>query len=94
MLPKLLIIWLSNLSILSVPDVVCTKLDNFAFIMLPRQRVGEGGILIYSCPLVRPSGRPFVRAVVRPDIDTWFVRLSPSTVLELQLFFYIGCLST
>jgi hypothetical protein len=22
---------------------------------------------------------------VRPDIDTWFVRLSPPTVLELQL---------
>jgi hypothetical protein len=22
---------------------------------------------------------------VRPDVDTWFVRLSPPTVLELQL---------
>ena len=25
------------------------------------------------------------RHIVRPDIDTWFVRLSPPTVLELQL---------
>jgi hypothetical protein len=40
--------------------------------MPPRLRVGGGGgILIYPCPSVRP------------DIDTWFVRLSP-TVLELQ----------
>jgi hypothetical protein len=31
------------------------------------------GILIYPCPFVRP------------DIDTWIVRLSPPTVLELQL---------
>ena len=39
---------------------------------------GEGGgILIYSCPSVGPF--------VCPAIDTWFVRLSPSTVLELQL---------
>ena len=38
--------------------------------MPPQLRVG-GGILIYPCPSVRP------------DIDTWFVRLSP-TVLELQ----------
>ena len=27
----------------------------------------------------------FVRSFVRPDINTWFVRLSPPTVLELQL---------
>jgi hypothetical protein len=33
--------------------------------MPPRRRVG--GILIYPCPSVRPF--------VRPDIDTWFVRL-------------------
>ena len=39
--------------------------------MPPRQRVG--GILIYPCPFVHP------------DIDTWFVRLTPPTVLELQL---------
>jgi hypothetical protein len=28
---------------------------------------------------------PSVRPLVHPDIDTWFVRLSPPTVLELQL---------
>jgi hypothetical protein len=28
---------------------------------------------------------PPVRPFVRPDIDAWFVRLSPPTVLELQL---------
>jgi len=54
--------------------------------MPPRRRVG-GHI---SLPLsVWTSGRPFVRAsvrpFVRPDIDTWFVRLSHPTVLELQL---------
>jgi hypothetical protein len=37
----------------------------------------SGGILIYPCPSVLSS--------VRPDVDTWFVRLSPPTVLELQL---------
>jgi len=37
----------------------------------------SGGILIYPYPSVRPF--------VRPDIDTWFVRLSPPTVMELQL---------
>ena len=42
--------------------------------MPPRRRVGGGGINL-------PPVRPFVR----PDIDTWFVRLSPPTVLELQL---------
>jgi hypothetical protein len=42
--------------------------------MPPRRRVG-GHI---NLPL---SVRPFVR----PDIDTWFVWLSPPTVLELQL---------
>ena len=35
----------------------------------------RGGILIYPCPSVRASRY----------IDTWFVRLSPPTVLELQL---------
>jgi fucose 4-O-acetylase-like acetyltransferase len=35
------------------------------------------GILIYPCSSILPF--------VRPDIDTWFVRLSPPTVLELQL---------
>ena len=28
---------------------------------------------------------PPVRPFIRSDIDTWFVRLSPPTVLELQL---------
>ena len=37
----------------------------------------SGGILIYPCPSVLSS--------IRPDVDTWFVRLSPPTVLELQL---------
>jgi hypothetical protein len=36
-------------------------------------------------PFVRPSIRSSVRPFVRPNIDTWFVRLSPPTVLELQL---------
>jgi hypothetical protein len=27
----------------------------------------------------------FIHPFVRPDIDTWFFRLSPPTVLELQL---------
>ena len=31
---------------------------------------------------------------IRPDIDTWFVRLSPHTVLELQLKYFVGCLYT
>jgi hypothetical protein len=43
--------------------------------MLPRRRVGGGHINLSL------SVRPFVR----PDIDTWFVRLSSPTVLELQL---------
>ena len=43
-------------------------------IMPPRRRV-EGHI---NLPLS-------VRLFVCPDIDTWFVRLSPPTVLELQL---------
>ena len=43
--------------------------------MPPQRRVGGGHI---NLPL---SVRPFVR----PDIDTWFVRLTPPTVLELQL---------
>ena len=43
------------------------------FFMPPRRRAG-GHINL-------PPVRPFVR----PDIDTWFVRLSPPTVLELQL---------
>jgi hypothetical protein len=42
--------------------------------MPPRQRVG-GHI---NLPL---SGRSSVRPFVRPDIDTWFVRLYPPTVL-------------
>ena len=37
-----------------------------------------GGIQESPCPSVRPF--------VRPDIDAWFVRLSPPTVLELNSF--------
>ena len=50
---------------------------------------GGGGILIYPCP--------FVRLFVRPDIDTWFVQLSPSTVLVFRrIFIHIMevCMST
>ena len=48
---------------------------------------GGGGDI--NLPPVRPFVRSFVRLFflpfVCPDIDTWFVRLSPPTVLELQL---------
>ena len=40
----------------------------------------ESGGAFYFTPV-----RPFVRPFVRPNIDTWFVRLFPPTVLELQL---------
>ena len=50
-------------------------LQKWSYLLCPRDEE-SGGILIY--PL---SVRPFVRS----DIDTWFVRLSPPTVLELQL---------
>jgi hypothetical protein len=43
-----------------------------------KSRGGGGNNLPLS---VRSPVRPFVR----PDIDTWFVWLSPPTVLELQL---------
>jgi hypothetical protein len=47
----------------------------------------RGGLLIY--PLDEESGGlinlPPVRPFIRPDIDTWFVWLSPPTVSELQL---------
>jgi len=47
--------------------------------LCPRNEESGGHI---NLPLsVRLSIRPFVR----PNIDTWFVRLSPPTVLELQL---------
>ena len=45
-------------------------------------------ILVIFMPLRRVGGHinlPPVRPFVRPDIDTWFVWLSPPTVLELQL---------
>jgi hypothetical protein len=45
-----------------------------SFFMPQRRRVGGHINLALS-----------VRSYVRPDIDTWFVRLSPPTVLELQL---------
>ena len=54
--------------------IVLKTTFNFS-LLCPRDKEsgGEGGKLIYPCPFVRP------------DIDTWFVRLSPPTVLELQL---------
>ena len=51
--------------------------QNIVFFMPPRRRVGGGGMLIYPCLSVRPF--------VRLHLDTLFVRLSPLTVLELQL---------
>ena len=59
-----------------------TEIDDFLYAPATNSR---GGILIYPCPSVCPFVRSSVRPIVRPDIDTWFVRLSPSTVLELQL---------
>ena len=45
------------------------------FFLCPRDEESVGHIYL---PLS-------VRSFVHPDIDTWFVRLSPPTVLELQL---------
>ena len=44
----------------------------------------------FLCPCDEESGGHInlplsVRSLVHSDIDTWFVRLSPPTVLELQL---------
>jgi hypothetical protein len=64
------------LELVKVSLIVMSEI-NF-FFMPPNEESGGGHI---NLPLVRPSVRPFVR----PDIDTWFVRLSPPTVLELQL---------
>ena len=41
--------------------------------------------LICLCPRDKESGGNINLPFVSPDIDTWFVRLSPHTVLELQL---------
>ena len=49
-----------------------SKLNRSRDFYAPAAKSRGGVILIY--PLS-----------VRPDIDTWFVRLSPPTVLELQL---------
>ena len=46
---------------------------NISSFYAPATKSRGEGILIYPCPFVCP------------DIDTWFVRLSPPTVLELQL---------
>ena len=55
-------------------NVLCA-LNKISTFLCPcdKESVGGGDIKIYPCPFVRP------------DIDTWFVRLSPPTVLELQL---------
>jgi hypothetical protein len=39
----------------------------------------------FLCPRNKVGGHINLPLFVRPDIDTWFVRLSPPTVLELQL---------
>ena len=67
--------WFDELNRRTIPLCYIDNINTFSF-LCPRNyrlRVGGGGILIYPCP--------FVRA----DIDTWFVQLSPPTVLELQL---------
>jgi hypothetical protein len=55
------------------PTVINTK---YKYFYAPTMKNRGGGNI--NLPL---SVRPFVR----PDIDTWFVRLSPPTVLELHL---------
>jgi hypothetical protein len=53
------------------------------FYLCPRDEESGGHInLLLS---IRSSVHPSVRPFVCPDIDTWFVPLSPPTVLELQL---------
>ena len=69
---------LKNLAVLNYLDMrknykLCIFLINF-FLSPHDEETGGGHINL-------PPVRPFVR----PDIDTWFVRLSPPTVLELQL---------
>jgi hypothetical protein len=60
------------------------KVDSFMslfFCMPPRRRVGGHINLLLSIrSSICSSVFPFC-----PDIDTWFVRLSPPTVLDLQL---------
>ena len=42
-------------------------------------------LLIFMPPRRRVLGHINLPLSIHPDIDTWFVRLSPPTVLELQL---------
>ena len=42
-------------------------------------------VLFFMPPRQRAGGHINLPLSVRPDIDTWFVRLTPPTVLELQL---------
>jgi hypothetical protein len=55
---------------------------------LPPVNIKSEPLNTFYAPATKSRGHinlPPVRPSVHPDIDTWFVRLSPPTVLELQL---------
>jgi aminopeptidase B len=72
-----------------------TCLEAETGLALLRQHMDDSGEVIYIsllnyfyAPAMKSQGHinlPPVRPFVCWDIDTWFVRLSPPTVLELQL---------
>jgi hypothetical protein len=70
---------------------VCPALDNYGQSCFVRSDFSKNEVCLqdtHDAPHLTIRNYKQVNLVilfVRPDIDTWFVRLSPHTVLELQL---------